>query len=1016
MRIGAAGRLARFLTLAFMLCLCSAHSLALDPALDASQYGHTTWKIREGFSKTRITAFAQTPDGYLWLGTPFGLQRFDGVRNVPWEPPSGASLPNRRIRALLVARDGTLWIGTDAGVASWREGKFATYPRLDGKFVTGLVEDREGKVWVGAVSVPGNGSLCTIAQGRTECHGEDGLFQGLSVALYLDTSGALWVGSGEALWRWAPGSPVRHALRDPVLISRHALSEGPAGELLVLTNGGIRKLVGGRVETFVVPNMRGPIEPSIVMRDRDGALWIGTVGDGVVHVHQGRAETFGRAQGLSGEFVNTVFEDRKGNLWVATLEGIDRFRPISATTYSLQQGLTIPVYSVVPGHDASVWINTRTGLSQGSSAGIRGVVSWGSITADSGGGRSLFQDRNGRVWMGAEPGFGYLDGSHFVKVRAVPAGLVDAITEDDRGNLWLAHRSAGIFRLSPDLEVQPIPWTNPNRTGRGLFWRMAADPAQGGVWIGLSRGVVHFVDGSVRASHDLTDALARPRVNDLSVATDGTLWIASDGGLVRLKGGHLSVLDRASGLPCDDVDSTAVDDDGALWLFTPCGIGSIPAAELTAWAASIERGHARHQVRATILDGSEGTRYSATPRPYGPHIAKARDGKLWFATIDGATVIDPRRLTREQLAPSVHVERIVADHKAYDSPARVRLLPLVRELQIDYTATSFTVPEKAIFRYKLEGYDRDWKEAGNRRQAFYSELNPGDYRFRVVASTGGPWSEEGAVLDFSIPPAYWQTWSFRTLCVAASLALLWALYLRRVRQLRRQFNMALEARVAERTRIARALHDTLLQSFHGLLLRFQTVRELFANRPADAMKLLEDTIDQAAEAITEGRDAVQGLRAATDTTDLAAAIRTVGEEIAAENDGHEILRVEVQGAPRSLHPILRDEIFRIAGEALRNAFGHAEAKQIEVELHYGERHLGLRVRDDGKGIDPAVLSEGGREGHFGMHGMRERATLIGGKLTVWSALGSGTEVELNVPASHAYTASAPETFQEGTPS
>jgi signal transduction histidine kinase len=227
-----------------------------------------------------------------------------------------------------------------------------------------------------------------------------------------------------------------------------------------------------------------------------------------------------------------------------------------------------------------------------------------------------------------------------------------------------------------------------------------------------------------------------------------------------------------------------------------------------------------------------------------------------------------------------------------------------------------------------------------------------------------------------------------------------------VRHLARQFNITLEARVAERTRIARDLHDTLLQSFHGLLLRFQTVRELLPNRLAEATRLLESTIDQAAEAITEGRDAVQGLRASTmESNDLGAAIRALGDELAAENGGGEILRVEVQGAPRSLHPILRDEIFRIAGEALRNAFRHAGAKRIEVELRYDEGHHRLRVRDDGKGIDPAVMSEGGREGHFGMRGMRERATLIGGKLTVWSASGSGTEVELSVPSALAYAAS-----------
>jgi signal transduction histidine kinase len=338
----------------------------------------------------------------------------------------------------------------------------------------------------------------------------------------------------------------------------------------------------------------------------------------------------------------------------------------------------------------------------------------------------------------------------------------------------------------------------------------------------------------------------------------------------------------------------------------------------------------------------------------------------------------------------------------------VRLPPQVRDLAIEYTATSLVAPEKIQFKYKLEGRDTDWNDAGNRRQAFYTDLDPGDYRFRVIAANNsGVWNEQGATLEFSVAPAYWQTPWFRALCVTTLVALLWGLYRLRVRQLARRFNMTLDARVNERTRIARELHDTLLQSFHGLLLRFQTVLELLPHRPADARQLLVSAINQTAEAITQGRDAVQGLRAsAPESIDLAAEIRALGEEFRAERGGDEILRVEVQGTPRRLHPMPRDEIFRIAGEALRNAFQHAAAKQIEVELRYDERNLRLRVRDDGKGIDPAVLSQGGREGHFGMRGMRERATLVGGKLAVWSAPDSGTEVELNVPSSHAYAASS----------
>ena len=293
----------------------------------------------------------------------------------------------------------------------------------------------------------------------------------------------------------------------------------------------------------------------------------------------------------------------------------------------------------------------------------------------------------------------------------------------------------------------------------------------------------------------------------------------------------------------------------------------------------------------------------------------------------------------------------------------------------------------------------------NDRQVQYSNLPPEHYRFRVLAcNNSGVWNEKGDTLDFVIPPAWYQTNWFRALCVVGFLALLWGMYQLRVLQLRREFNAALEARVGERTRVARELHDTLLQSFHGLLLRFQTVFQLLPERPMEAKEKLGGAIEQAAEAITEGRDAVQGLRDSTvQGNDLALAISTLGEELTTDSTNHRpAFRVAVEGKSRDLHPILRDEVYKIAAEALRNAFLHANARQVEVEIRYDNEQFRLRVRDDGKGIDAAVLSAQSREGHYGLPGMRERATLIGGKLTIWSEVDAGTEVELRIPASIAY--------------
>jgi len=327
-----------------------------------------------------------------------------------------------------------------------------------------------------------------------------------------------------------------------------------------------------------------------------------------------------------------------------------------------------------------------------------------------------------------------------------------------------------------------------------------------------------------------------------------------------------------------------------------------------------------------------------------------------------------------------------------------------------YSGLSLAVPERIRFRYFLDGFDRGWSEPTAAREAVYTNLSPGSYRFRVIASNSyGQWNDSEAAISLEVDPPFWQTWWFRVSCVAAFLAFLWALYQLRLRQVAGQFNIRLEERVSERTRIARELHDTLLQSFHGLLLRFQAATNLLPERPAEARKTLESAIDQAAQAITEGRDAVQGLRSsAVVANDLALTINTLGEELASgeTNPSAAEFHVEVEGTPHNLHPILRDEVYRIAGEALRNAFKHAQAHRIEVEIRYAGRQLRLRVRDDGKGIDAKHLDGDGYAGHYGLRGMRERAKLMGGKLAVWSELDSGTELELSVPASHAYEPSS----------
>jgi signal transduction histidine kinase len=373
------------------------------------------------------------------------------------------------------------------------------------------------------------------------------------------------------------------------------------------------------------------------------------------------------------------------------------------------------------------------------------------------------------------------------------------------------------------------------------------------------------------------------------------------------------------------------------------------------------------------------------------------------------STVDPGHLPFNNVPPPVQIEQFIADRKVYDtvSDSRLDLPPLIRDLQIDYTALSLVDPEKIRFRYMLEGRDTVWQEAGNRRLAFYTDLPPGHYRFRVVAcNNNGVWNETGTFFDFSIAPAYYQTTWFRVLIVAGVLLLLAAAYQLRVRQVAGQVRARLEERVEERERIARDLHDTLLQSVQGLILSVDAAaQQIPPDNPAHAD--LEKTLDRADEVVAEARDRVRNLRTSSiPTGNLPAAFQEVVEETSTGGDA--TFKTVVEGNVRELHPVVREEAYCIGREALINALTHSEGHHVEVEIAYDSRQFRLRVRDDGRGFDPGILEEGGRPNHWGLPGMRERAERIGAELKIWSRHQTGTEIELSVPGSTAYLKDHPK--------
>ncbi len=982
-------------TLVAALCPCA---FSLNPDLDINQYAHKTWTVDEGFFKGSVYAIAQTPDGYLWLGTEFGVARFDGVRSVEWQPPNGEHLPGGRIRSLLAAHDGRLWIGTDKGLASWKDGTLSHYAELEGKFVLSILEDHEGTIWAAAWGVGStDGRLCTIRVRHVDCEGNDGRLRNGIDGLYEDRDGKLWAGTVDGVWRWKP-QPAEFF---PMPIVSSSFAEGDAGELFIATLDGIKKLVNEQPGPYLVRATGQQSKFGKLLRDRDGGLWVGTYDGGLLHVHHGRTDRFIHSDGLSSDNILYLFEDREGSIWVGTRNGLDRFREFAVPSLTEKQGLSNSfVGSIVYGHDGSIWLGTLNGLDRWKNGdvtvyGTREGLPDPAVL-------SLFEDQAGRMWVSTRRGMAYLEEGRFVRVPAVSSGSVVCMVGDGEGGIWVSDQLS-LYHLRGQTVVEEIPW---NKLGHKDFaWTILPVAGEEGIWLGFRQGGIAFYkDHSVRFSYGREQGFGEGQVSALKLDDDGSIWAATGDGLNLIRNGHTYRLSSANGLPCDMVHWVMEDNDNFFWLYTACGLVRVARSELEKWATDPTT-----RVRNILLDNADGVRSSVSPSDNSAMVAKAGDGKIWFLPKDGVSVLDPHHLPVNKLPPPVHIEQVIADDKPQDAQNGMRLPARNHYLMIDYTALSLVAPEKVRFRYKLKGVDPDWREVLNDREVQYSNLGPGTYRFEVKAcNNSGVWNEEGAALDFDIPPMWYQTNWFRAACVAVLAAMIWGIYELRVQQLAAQFNMRLEERVSERTRIARDLHDTLLQSFQGLLLRFQAGINMLSARPADARNVLEDAVEHASQAIAEGRDAIKGLRMSTiEKNDLAAAIKAIADEIA-ETQGKAAAnpQVLVEGTPRELHPILRDEIYRLGTEALRNAFRHAQAKNVEVEIRYDAKYFRLRVRDDGKGIPSNVLSGDGREGHYGLPGMRERAKLVGGKLTIWTEVDSGTEIELTIPGARAYVKSA----------
>jgi signal transduction histidine kinase len=972
-----------------------------------SQYAHRAWLMRDGFFGGTPTSIAQTTDGYIWVGTEAGLFRFDGASFEPWSSQDGTKFSSSAVSGLVGARDGSLWIGMGGGLAHVVAGKAFLYPDFHDDVGFGsLLQDREGRIWFGRSDAGGalRTPICQALPTSIRClDRSDGVATQscCTQSLTQDTEGNLWIATDGPLLRWKDGHSQTYLpkqwTRVNGLETASCVVSAPDGSVLVCVLhpgplGGFQRLTKGQWEPLRVPGFDGSKLSAIsAFWDREGGIWLGTSDAGLYHIHGNEFERFSSADGLSGDFVYGFYEDREKGIWVATSGGLDYFHPHNVTTFSTREGLTSDgVDGVTAGLDNGVWLNENSldFLKDGRIEKIkRGEGLPGhTVTA-------IFEDSFGRLWCGIDHDLYQYEQNKFTKVRSKGSEstrFIVGITEDSAHDIWAevsGHKHALIrvhgLEVADEFPESAIP------SARAL----AAAPG-GIVWLGLRNGdLARFHNG--HADVFSSPGGAKSYVYQVVVNLDGTVFGTTSAGLVGWKDGTSRLLSSKNGLPCDVVIGAAWDAQDALWLDMGCGLARISKDEMDRWWRNPAT-----LVIPRVLDIFDGVRPG---RPNFNPMVRTRDGRLWIAGNTSLQMIDPGHLSSNSVVPPVQIQRILADGRAYEGSDRPVFPPLMRDLEIDYAALSFVNPLKVRYRYMLEGRDTEWQEAGNRRQAFYTDLHPGPYRFRVIASNDdGLWNKEGSWIAFRIAPAWYQTAAFRTSCLVAAILLLWFLFYLRMKQAARAIRARLDERNAERTRLARELHDTLLQTLQGSKLAADEALEHrsdaeYTNRTLEKLAVWID------RAMREGRAALNALHvSAFDHRELSLRLQSALDE--RETAGVSERIVTVSGTPVELNPILTDEICSVACEAIRNAFTHSQATRIEVQLSYAEDFT-LIVRDNGLGMDSATASRG-RVNHFGLQGMRDRAARIHGQFQLITAPNLGTTIELKIAGKTAFSGGA----------
>jgi signal transduction histidine kinase/ligand-binding sensor domain-containing protein len=994
-------RLALLLAFASLLLTCVAEAIPAHYSI--AQLYHTQWIVQQG-APTGIQSMAQTNDGFIWIAADRGLFRFDGVQFELFNSAGGVSLPSRDAFTLFATREGGLWIGYRTGGASYLlNGRLVNYGESAGlpvASVSAFASPAGGTAWLGT-----SRGLFRLEGGHWRLTGADwNLPERFIYAVMEDRDHILWVLSESKVFYLQPGArrfeqlPVVFAqeLQSASLILRR---DGVAA-ICTRENFGVLKLAVPSDSVPYIPDWNHrqgmPGDLGACVYDRDDHLWVGSI-DGVSRFPSERAPAkegqddlaFYKAglTALTGTVVSGALEDLEGNIWISTNNGLDQFRAPALSKLPMAAGTF--AFGLAPAGTRGMWIATNGGYTYRVYRGEiieqfkRELPAAYDLSA-------LSSDRSGELWVGFNDEIRHRAKSgHWESSVRPPVSTghdydnIQAITADVQGVTWVSVPRVGVYRVTgQQWTLTPPRIDNPSDTAITLF----AD-TQDRVWVGYTDGTVIVHEGGVPRT--VVDRSHTPLGAVYTFAQrHDTILIGSERGLWRTDGKSISAVGGGHS-PFAIVTGIVSTGSGDVWLNTADGLAWIEASQ---FAQSFE--HSDHPLRYRKLDYLDGLPGNSTAARPHPKAAADSDGRIWFAGADGVAWIDPTHLLRNDVVPRVILRSMIADGIAYalDFNAPVTLPKRVRNLQISYTAPSLTIPERVAFRYRLVDEDRGWLDAGSRREAFFTDLPPGQHRFQVIAANNdGLWNETGASITFFIPPTFVQTIWFKALCVSAAGLAIWFLFQLRLRSIKSRMRL----RMDEREHIARELHDTFLQAVQGLMLRFQSAMERIPpHEPSRAM--MEDALDRADRVIEGGREAVSSLRSAPGPSiDLAGELREAADRLS-QGCGSQFAFVE-EGVPRQLSPDIQQNVQRIATEALANAFRHSQSAIVELKVSYSRASFSLQVSDAGRGFDP----EAAHAGHWGIVGMRERAARIRGHLLVDSGP-RGTTVRLEVPARVAY--------------